>query len=416
MDKVILHSDLNNFYASVECIMRPELEGKPVAVSGNPEKRHGVVLAKNQLAKSFGIKTGDTVLEAERKCPGIVFVEARHALYNEFSKRAKEIYYTFTDQIEPFGLDECWLDVTASGRLFGSGKDIAETIRRQMKVLTGGLTVSIGVSFTKTFAKLGSDMKKPDAITEISRDNYKQTAWKLPVSEMLYVGKSTLAQLNKFGIRTIGDLALCPDILLSSNIGKNGLKLKNTALGLHDDTVAVFHIKEPPKSVGHGTTTFKDMTDNATVKTVIFSLSDMVAMRLRRYGMYANGIAITVRDNLLRFSAKQSVLASSTQSAKIIAERAFELFKQHHPFPSALPVRAVSVTTFNLSQSRLSDQMHLFTDTEKCDKPERLERALDDIRERFGSNAVTRAAYMGNDYVLDAFSETDDETLPFYRG
>lgn len=414
MDKIILHSDLNNFYASVECLTRPELREKAVAVSGDPEKRHGIILAKNQLAKSYGVKTGETILEARKKCPDLLLVPARHNLYGEFSKTVKMLYYRFTDRIEPFGLDECWLDVTGSQTLFGSGRQIADRIRSAVKKEIG-LTVSIGVSFSKTFAKLGSDMKKPDAVTVLDRNNYKELAWTLPANEMLYVGKSTLRTFEKLGIKTIGDLAISSDELLRANLGINGLKLKKAALGIDDDDVSVYREHETPKSVGHGTTTYADMKDNQTVKTVLYSLADMVAVRLRRYGLYAGGVALNVKNNLLQSFSKQTLIHTSTQSGKIIADAAFELFLQNYHLPQALPVRALTVSTFDLTRQKRSKQLSLFETADTVDKSEQLEKTMDEIKARYGSAAVTRAAYLGNMYALDLF-DSDDEMLPFYRG
>ncbi len=190
MERTILHSDLNAFYASVECFCNPKIRHLPVAVGGDAEARHGIVLAKNNLAKSFGIITGETIWNAKQKCNDLVVVPANFERYLKFSRLVREIYAEYTDQMEAFGIDESWLDVTGSLYLFGSGKRIADEIRHRV-YMELGLTVSIGVSFNKIFAKLGSDIKKPNATTVITRDNYRAVVWGLPASDLLYVGRST---------------------------------------------------------------------------------------------------------------------------------------------------------------------------------------------------------------------------------
>lgn len=203
MDRVVLHSDMNNCYASIELLHRPELRGKPLAVGGDPEARHGIVLAKDEIAKKSGVKTGMALWQARQVCPDIVFVPPRMDLYLRFSRLAHEIYAEYTDQQEAFGVDESWLDVTGSCTLKGDGMAIAQDISRRIKRELG-ITVSIGVSWNKIFAKLGSDYKKPDAITRFGRDNYKELIYPLPASDLLYVGSKTEAKLAKYGIRTIG--------------------------------------------------------------------------------------------------------------------------------------------------------------------------------------------------------------------
>ena len=214
VDRVILHIDMNNFYASVETLYDPSLKDIPMAVGGDKERRHGIVLAKNMLAKAKGVKTAEALWEAERKCPGIKFVPPHFERYAKYSRLAKEIYMQYTDMVESFGLDECWLDVSESANLFGGGKKIAEEIRAAVKKEIG-ITVSVGVSWNKIFAKLGSDMKKPDAVTEITEENYRDLVWRLPVEELLYVGRATKNKLNKRGVYTIGQLANTDEALLS---------------------------------------------------------------------------------------------------------------------------------------------------------------------------------------------------------
>lgn len=205
-DRTILHCDMNNFYASVECLYNPALRGKPVAVGGDVEARHGIILAKNYEAKKYGVQTGEALWQAKQKCPGLTIVPPSFEKYLRFSRLAREIYGCYTDRIESFGLDECWLDLTGSERLFGGGKAVADKLRERIKFELG-VTISVGVSHNKIFAKLGSDMKKPDATTVITRENYKDVVWPLPVSDLLFVGPATTRKLARYGIHTIGQLA-----------------------------------------------------------------------------------------------------------------------------------------------------------------------------------------------------------------
>ena len=253
MQRVILHCDMNNFYASVECMLNPELKNKPVAVCGSVEERHGIVLAKNYAAKAFGVSTGEAIWQAKQKCQDLVIVEPHYEQYMKFSKLAREIYGRYTDQIEPYGMDECWLDVTGSGCM-GTGFEIADEIRRTVKFELG-LTISAGVSFNKIFAKLGSDMKKPDAITCIEADSFREKIWCLPASDLLGVGRATEKVLSGYGIHTIGELAATSDDFLKCRLGKNGLAIKKYANGLDDSPVMLSDYVSPVKSIGHGITT-----------------------------------------------------------------------------------------------------------------------------------------------------------------
>ena len=255
MQRVILHCDMNNFYASVECMLNPELKNKPVAVCGSVEERHGIVLAKNYAAKAFGVSTGEAIWQAKQKCQNLVIVEPHYEQYMKFSKLARGIYGRYTDQIEPYGMDECWLDVTGSGCM-GTGFEIADEIRRTVKFELG-LTISAGVSFNKIFAKLGSDMKKPDAITCIEADSFQEKIWCLPASDLLGVGRATEKVLSGYGIHTIGELAATSDDFLKCRLGKNGLAIKKYANGLDDSPVMRSDYVSPVKSIGHGITTIE---------------------------------------------------------------------------------------------------------------------------------------------------------------
>ena len=304
MNRTILHSDCNCFYASVELLHHPELRGKPVAVGGDPEARHGIVLTADYTAKRYGVKTGMALWQAKQVCPDITFLPPRMDLYLRFSRMAQEIYADYTDKREPYGIDESWLDVTDSATLKGDGFHIAQEISSRMKKELG-ITVSVGVSFNKIFAKLGSDYKKPDAITTMYEDEFQRKAWCLPVSDLLYVGNATNKKLYSMGIRTIGDLAESDETLLVRKLGKMGSILWAFANGYDESPVKLENTSAPVKSVGNSTTTPKDMETDEDVKIVLYILAESVAARLRENGFRCRTVEISVRDKELFHFSKQ---------------------------------------------------------------------------------------------------------------
>jgi len=385
--RTILHSDLNNFYASVETLKNPDLKGVPLAVCGSVEDRHGIVLAKNQLAKSFGIKTGEVLWEAKKKCKNLVTVTADHPSYAKISQEVKKIYYRFTDAIEPFGIDECWLDVTSSINIFGSGEAIAEKIRKTIKEEIG-VTVSVGVSFNKVFAKLGSDLKKPDAVTVISPDNFKEKVWGLPAEDLLYVGKATKNKLNSIGIHTIGDIATSDEKILVSLLGAWGSTLYRFARGEDDSPVISRQEEEGVKSIGNSLTDYKDLVSFDEVKTLILLLSESVAARLRESGLgRAKTVKLTVTDNRLKTYGKQTKLVHPTSSAMDIASAAYDLFETLYTWEN--PVRGAGVTVCDFTFG--TEQLSLDFDLNSERKKDRLDSAIDDIRKKYGNNSVQRA-------------------------
>ena len=327
MDRTILHCDLNNFYASVECLDHPEWRDIPMAVCGSVEERHGIVLAKNQAAKRYGVKTAEAIWQAKQKCAGLLIVPPHHDKYMEYSRIVQSIYAHYTDRIEPFGIDESWLDVTGSRRLFGDGETIANLLRERVKEETG-LTISVGVSFNKIFAKLGSDLKKPDAVTCIPRERFKAQLWPLPVETMLGVGPSTRKNLDVVGIHTIGQLAGADVEMLQYRLGKGGLMIWRSANGLDDSPVSCE--AAPIKSVGRGETTAHDLTDNAQVWRLMLALSQDVARRLRENGLMAEGVQIAIRDERLVTRQFQEVLRESTANAQSLCRAAYGLFLRQY--------------------------------------------------------------------------------------
>lgn len=405
----ILHCDLNNFYATVEQTLNPELNGKYVAVSGNPDARHGIILAKNTLAKERGVQTGEVIWQAKLKCPELICVPPHFDYYVHFSKRVREIYERYTDKVEGFGLDECWLDVTHS-KLFGTPFEIAEKIRNAVKNETG-LTISVGVSFTKTFAKLGSDLKKPDATSVISRENYKTVAWSLPASDMLFVGKHTYVKLNEMGIYTIGDLANAGLSALKKRFGVVGERMWRAARGEDNDPVSEVGAERQIKSVSHGTTTLRDMVSYDDADKVIFVLSDMVATRLRRYGYMGDVVHLDVRRNNLTHASKQSKI-DTTNVADDIYLTATRLLRQIWRGQKDISLRSLTVAVSGLSEVCQGYQASLFDDNDE--KNQQLEFSVDKIRKKYGFGAITRASVLDND-LLSRKDFSDEDLLPFKR-
>ena len=391
-ERVILHSDMNSFYASVEMMLDPSLKGKPVAVCGSTEERHGIVLAKSELAKKAGVKTGMVNWEAKQRCPDLIFVPPQYDQYLKYSKLAHQIYYRYTDLVEPFGMDECWLDVSGSDT-YGSGMEIAEKIRTACREELG-LTVSIGVSYNKIFAKLGSDLKKPDAITEITKENFKEKVWPLPASDLIYVGRATEAKLARYGIHTIGQLAATSPDTLRYWFGVNGLKLWSFANGTDSSRVCHKDFVSPVKSIGHGITCTADLVNEEEVFKVMLELAQDVGHRLRVHELAARGVQIYIRGNDLGGMQFQCKLPFRTQLPSEIAHYGFRLFQER--FHWTTKVRAVCIRVIDLVPQSEVEQLDLFIDTAKRDKRARLEDAVEDIRRRFGKKALTYAVLMGD--------------------
>ncbi len=406
MERVILHCDMNNFYASVECLYNPELRDKPVAVGGNPEQRHGIVLAKNYLAKAKGVKTGEALWEAKKKCPDIVFVPPHFDKYLRFAKLAREIYADYTDQIEPFGLDEAWLDVTGSLRYFGkTGEEIANEIRARIREELG-ITASIGVSYNKVLSKLGSDLKKPDATTVITKENFKDMVWPLPVGDLLYVGPATEKKLHRYGIFTVGMLARTDPAVLKRLFGINGLMLHRFANGIDHTRVQKYEGEQAEiKSVGNSTTTPRDLVCENDVKITLFLLSDSVAARLREAGLVCRTVQISVRDSKLNWFERQCTLPDPTCTAADISQAALQLFCENVRGEYAL--RSLGVRACNLAPADYR-QTRLFAD--KSERTEKLETAIDDIRRRFGHYSVRRAILL-TDPKLSNLNPKDDHVI-----
>lgn len=387
--RAILHSDLNSYYASVEMMLNPSLRGKAVAVCGSTENRHGIVLAKSELAKMAGVKTGMVNWEAKRCCPNLIMVQPNFEQYIKYSALARNIYGRYTDQIEPYGMDECWLDITGSS--MGSPLAIAESIRETIKNELE-LTVSIGVSFTKIFAKLGSDLKKPDAITCITPESYRKQIWPLPASDLLYVGRATTEKLHKHGIETIGGIAQCDKMLLKSWLGVNGIKLWEFANGVDDSRVRPFDYEPVAKSVGHGITCTADLENNNEVLQVLFELAQGVSLRLRQAELLATRVQIYIRDCNLNYRQFQCKLPYPTQSWREMVNCAMDLFRLRYTWQYS--IRAVTIRAVDLISASMPQQLDLFGEHEKRKRNDNLEIAIEDIQRRFGRDAIRLASSM----------------------
>lgn len=370
MERVILHADMNNCYASIEAKLNPKLKGLPLAVCGRREDRHGIVLAKSQEAKVLGVKTGEAIWQAQLKCPNLLIVPPNYDEYLKHSRWARDIYYDYTNQVEPYGIDECWLDVSGSTHIFGKGKDIAEEIRRRIKKELG-ITVSIGVSFNKIFAKLGSDMKKPNAVTEISKEDFRNKVWSLPVEELLGVGRASKKKLNRLMVFTIGDLAKADPDLLKSKLGINGAYLWNYANGRDYSLVSDRDYREPVKSVGRGITTIEDLENNLEVYRVFRELSFGVSKALRGYGYLAGGIQISVKNKELFSRQYQRQILYPSLSSNILAEEAYELFLERYSWES--PIRALTIRAIDLIEEKNGSQLSFYDDYSSLIKREKVD-------------------------------------------
>ncbi|MEG0615173.1 MAG: DNA polymerase IV [Oscillospiraceae bacterium] len=384
--RTILHCDMNNFFASVESIDKPELKAVPMAVCGRVEDRKGIVLAKNELAKACGVSTGDAIWQAKAKCKNLVTVEPHFPQYMEYSKKAFEIYSRFTDQIEPFGIDECWLDVTGSLRLFGSGVEIADKLRGIMKSELG-LTISVGVSFNKVFAKLGSDLKKPDAVTEITADNFKEKIWDLPAEYMLNVGRATLKKLHQYHIVTIGDIADRDEAFLVRLLGVNGSFLKSAAMGLNDTPVNPNAANRVSKSIGNSTTCVKDLSSSDEVWRIMLMLSQTVCGRLRREELCAYGVQISVKNSSFETKMFQKRMITPIRSSQKLAKEGFALFLEHYDW--AKNVRAIGICAIQLEKWEGFRQENFFDSTDELETLEKVDEAVDSLENRFGKGVVS---------------------------
>lgn len=403
--RTILHSDCNSFYASVEVADKPHLRGKPVAVCGDPRLRHGIILAKSQEAKACGVITGETIYQAQRKCPGLILLPANHRKYAQYSQKMRELCRQYTPLVEPFGLDENWMDVTGHPLC---GEEIAARLRNSAKDSLK-ITVSVGVSFNKVFAKLGSDLRKPDATTVISPENYQDKVWPLPVTQLLFVGRATSCRLNALGIYTIGQLARAPAKALSHALGKNGLSLRRMARGEDTSPVLCPETAAEAKSIGNSTTTPRDMRNMEEAKAVIYLLSDSVAARLRAQSLACRTVSLWMRDAALNSIIRQCRLPEPSDLGGGIARAALSLLQAHYDWH--LPLRSLGVQGSDLTATAKQVQLPLWQDPLSL-RERALETTLDALRARWGHNSIRRGLMLCNQEMTDINPVDDHSTQP----
>ena len=396
--RTILHCDCNNFFASCECLDHPEWKTVPMAVAGDPERRAGIVVAKNELAKRAGVKTTDTIWQAREKCPGILFVPPRHHLYSQISKSINRIYREYTDYVEPASIDESFLDLSDCLGYYGmSGREFADMLRARVRTEIG-VTISVGVSFNKTFAKMGSDYKKPDATTVITEETFRALLWPLPASDMLFVGKSAAVRLERAGIQTIGDLANAPAERLRELLGKGGLHLRDVCNGLDASPVRLYGDRPESKSISRGTTFSHDLTDEAEVLRGVLSLSDAVAAQLRREHLKGSSVQVFLKSPQLKTISRQATLRYATNAHREIESCAMELIRANWKIGPGAPIRAITVGVTRLAPAEeVAEQISLFDlcepgehSLERRERQEKLESAIDQIRQKHGRSAILR--------------------------
>jgi len=411
MDRVILHCDCNSFFASVETVLDPSLGSGPMAVCGDPESRHGIILAKNEAAKRFGVQTAETIWQAQRKCPQLRLARPHYDAYRDYSRRVNAIYERYTDLVEPFGIDESWLDITGSMHLFGTACEIADRLRAEVRRETG-LTISVGVSFNKVFAKLGSDYKKPDATTVIAREDVERIVWPLPVGSLLYVGAATRRELSALCIETIGQLAHADRTMLAHRLGQAGELLHDYANGIDPSPVRPIGEEREVKSIGNGSTFRRDLLGEADVRVGIAVLADEVAARMRRKGCCCRTVQLSMRDTALRTITRRRTLERPTSLARELTDACLAIWRRE--WSARRPIRMLTVTAMNLlpAESEYEEQVSFFgSSVGDRERQRRLERTVDTLRGKYGRGALTSGAALASDFLGAAPEESDAKQI-----
>lgn len=380
-ERVIFHCDANSFFASVEIAQNPKLQGKAVAVTGNPEKRTGIILTKNEVAKKYGIKTGEVIWQAKLKCPNLICLPPHHKLYEEYSEKLRKIYEKYTDRVEPFGIDECWLDMTDTLKFFGSYEQVADKIRQEVKESLG-ITISVGISFCKLFAKLGSDLKKPDATTIIDYNHFKEIVYPMPITSIIGIGRRLEKQYNKIGVFYLGDIITIPDSVIKKKFGILGLKLKQQLLGNDHEIVKKCDEITPPKSVGNGTTTITDIYSRAEVKNVVVALCEEVSTRLRKQSFNASSVSVTIKTADFKYFHNTTRLDFATNTASDLTISVMKIIDKFWEYNT--PIRAIRICSYNLTDAK-ETQLCMFNSEIKNSS---LNTAIDKIRSRYGYYAI----------------------------
>ncbi|MCL1830778.1 MAG: DNA polymerase IV [Oscillospiraceae bacterium] len=405
--RVVLHADMNNCYASIEMLYHPKLRGHPVAVGGNAEQRHGIILARNYEARPYGVRVGQALWEARKLCPNLIIVPPDYEKYLRFSRYFKDMLSEYSPQVEPFGLDESWVDVTGCLAEHSTGENLANELRERAKTELG-ITISVGVSYNKIFAKLGSDMKKPDATTVINEDNYRNVVWPLPVEDLLGVGRATKAKLVSYGVRTIGDLAQCDTITLKSWFHKWGLFLHTYANGYDSSPVAETGSENMIKSIGNSTTCPRDLLNDEDAHIVFQNLAESVSERMREQGLMAKTVQISLRTNDLFWFERQMPLPKPSHISTELCDVAMQLLRQNWDWNK--PLRSIGIRGTNLTPIIEQRQLSLFEDEQRREKFENLEFTIDGIRRRFGHYSIDRAMLL-LDSTLGNISPVSDHVI-----
>lgn len=415
LSRVILHVDANCFYASVECLRHPLLRQKPVAVCGDPEVRHGIVLTANYAAKRSGVQVGQAVWQARQHCPGLITVAPDFPLYLHFSQMMRAIWEEYSDRVEAFGLDESWIDLSYSAMTLDQGRAVADQLRERVRQELG-ISVSVGVANNKVFAKLGSDLKKPDGTTIIRPENFREKIWPLPASQLLYVGPATTRKLRALGIQTIGELALADPGVLKHALGKNGLTLRAFAQGLDASPVMPAAAESTLQSIGNSTTTPHDITTPEDAKCVYYLLAESVAARMREHGLKSRCVSISIRTTDLDCASCQMQLPFPTALTDTLAQTAYQLFSAQ--FLHRLPLRSAGLSCVQLSPANTPVQLAFGEDLQAQIKKERLDQAIDGLRRRYGYNILQRGVVLADpDFaVLSPKEDHIIHPVPFFRG
>ena len=416
--RTILHVDMNCFYASVEMAEHPELRGKPVIVGGDEENRHGIVLTASYPAKRRGVKTAMTLWQARRACPDAIVVPPRYGLYASYSHKARQIYNQYTDLVEPFGMDEAWLDITNSVHLAGGdallvAREISERMPAEL-----GCSVSVGVSWNKIFAKFGSDYQKPDGLTVITPQNMHEVVWPSPVRDLLYVGPATERKLHRLGILTIGQLACADEYAIRRSLGKMGTVVQCFARGHDNAPVRMFEPEEGDivhevKGVGNGITTPFDVEDAVTARQVIWLMGESVAQRLRAQGLAARTVCAWGRDfSTLASRSRQTTLERPTQLTGEICSVATRLLCGDWDFSHGEKLRSMGVHASSLVPASTCVQLDLFGNEERRQRALDLDRTMDALRARFGNHTVRRLSELSDSRLAGLDPERDNVVHP----
>ena len=414
MSKVVLHADLNNFYASVACIERPELRELPLAVCGDPTLRHGIVLAKNMPAKRSGVITGQAIWQARQACPNLQTIAPNFDAVLRYSGIVRKIFARYTNRVQPFGVDEAWLDISGVGVEIGEGLCIANHMRHAVREETG-LTLSIGVGDNRIFAKLGSDLKKPDGVSVVCAQNRRTVLDPLPVSDLLFIGRATTQKLQAVGIFTIGQLAAVDPAALKALFGKTGLMLSGFARG--DDAASVIAEDTQPKmkSVGNSITAAHDIVALHDARITLYGLCESVASRMRKHRVTGRVVQISIRNTTLDWYQRQKKLDFQTDNSFDLFETTYGLLMEN--WREGTPLRSLGVSVSQLSPAGALMQLSFLPEDAARQKRQILEQTIDSIRERYGHFAIQRAIML-SDRALGHINPEDEHVVhpePYFK-